>query len=243
MSVKPASRYSTSYSMSTSKTRGHGGKMNGIVATNSSSTRGVACTGQHGQTSPTSAELLKAKLCEFYRCLFNVERILPILNRTSPISLRLLDHFVVNYSAQHVVKYRLNDKEIFDVHQSYDAQLSKYHKTLFDPFRRGAKVTLECKDRDPPIRIETTLAQLCFFRWCIENRILDYIEKHLNAITDNMKQHLQRTGNVFDTMSSTDSSITSTSSRRGSRRRSSGTDVAARRTSLNGNMKYVVSFD
>lgn len=192
-----------------------------------------------GTQVPTQAEILKAKLCEFYMNTTNVERILPIVNRTSPVSLRLLDHFVVNYAVTHSVAYPLNDKEIFDVHKSYDAQLNKYHKILFDPFRRGEKVTLECADRDPPIRIETTLAQLCFFKWCIEYKVLEYVEKHIHAITDNMKQHLA-TKVTFD--ASVDTSGSS-GKRRSSRRRTSSGDLAARRLAMNGRSRFIVTFD
>ena len=202
--------------------------------------------------SSTSAELLKSSLVEFYRYPTHLERILPIINRATnqKISLRLLDHFVVNYAAMHQISYALGDK-IFEVHKSYDAQLGKYHKTLFDPFRRGgssSRIILCTSDRE---QIETTLGQLCFFRWCLQNGIIEYVEKHVNAITEHMKFHTTRNCLLSDrtTLTNDSSSISSSSStgtagsRRTSRRRSSGNDVIARRTPLNGAQRYVVRFD
>lgn len=188
----------------------------------------------------SSAELLKASLIDFYNCPVNIERILPIINRTSPVSLRLLDHFVVNYSATHAVSYPLKD-QIFEVHKSYSAQLGKYHKTLFDPFRRGEKITLQYNGKNC---LETTLAQLCFFRWCIQNKVLDYVEKHSHAINENMKIHLSRNGVSDGSSTSTTESSVDSLGRRTSRRRSPGTgSVTAVRTALNGNVKYTVRFN
>lgn len=188
----------------------------------------------HGKSS---AELLKSSLVQFYSCNANLEKIIPIINRTSPVSLRLLDHFVVNYSAQHGVSYPVKD-QIFEVHKSYDAQLSKYHKTLFDPFRRGDKITLQYNEKE---RFDTTLAQLCFFRWCIQNKVLEYVEKHLNAINENMKAHLSRTEGDRGGNGSVSSG--SLRSRRSSRRSSGSSSLTAVRTSMNGSSKYVVQFD
>ena len=61
---------------------------------------------------------LERTLAEFYGKRENVERILPILNHTSPMSFRLLDFFVVNFARQNKVSY-WNKDEMVDVYPSY----------------------------------------------------------------------------------------------------------------------------
>lgn len=238
--------------MSYMSTRLNGKQKNNISTVEDTTSSATPLTrsrrNQHVSSSTSSsAELLQSSLINFYRYPTHFEKILPIINRTSAVSLRLLDHFVVNYSATHGTSYPLND-QIFEVHKSYDAQLNKFHKTLFDPFRRGNKIVLLYNDKE---RIETTLAQLCFFRWCIQNGVLDYVEKHLHAINENMKLHLSRchernSDSSISGSSSSSSSSTSSASlgrRHTSRRRSQQPTVTARRTPMNGKNKYIVSFD
>ena len=49
----------------------------------------------------TQNSLLLTKLVEFYNKDGNMERILPIINGESIISLRLIDWFATNYSKKH----------------------------------------------------------------------------------------------------------------------------------------------
>jgi hypothetical protein len=84
-------------------------------------------------------------------------------------------------------------------------------KKEFDPFCRGKIITLEYESPPPQVAttheaqklsfeaqklsfeaqklsFETALCQLKFFRWAIENLVLDYIEKHYNNIYEDMRQ-------------------------------------------------------
>src|SRR5689334_2816448 len=159
--------------------------MTSTYTTQSSHKTGSPSLGKQQQTQCHMADTLKTTLCEFYMSPLNLDKIAPILTRTSPVSLRLLNYFTVKYSNVNSVAYGLNDS-VFEVHKSYQEQLKLHHQTYFDPFRRGPKVTLDCKHREP---IKTTLAQLCFFKWCIENGVIDYVEKNIAAITEHMKQN------------------------------------------------------
>ena len=66
----------------------------------------------------------------------------------------------------------------FFVYLRYRSQLTSYHKIKFDPFCRNDRIV----NWGPNGDITTTLAQLNFFKWALENRVLEYIQKHLKEI-------------------------------------------------------------
>jgi len=131
-------------------------------------------------------EILMKSLVEFYSYSANLEQLLPVLLKKSNISLRILDWFVTNYSKEYQVCYQiihLGRSKRFSVYDSYKAQLKAFHKKLFDPFCRRRRIYFEyCKD----CQIETTVGQLNFFKWAIQNKILDYVEDKLERIIQHM---------------------------------------------------------
>ena len=121
-----------------------------------------------------------------------------IINGESQISLRILDWFVTRYSNRKKILIDV-DEEVIDVHISYKAQLKSYKKKYFDPFKRRTKFdyTFKMKQLDDNrntntsesqqlTKICTTLGQLNFFRWAIDNNIIDYVEKNYDGITKEM---------------------------------------------------------
>ena len=54
--------------------------------------------------------------------------------------------------------------------------LDGYSKKLFDPFCRAEKISYKIPETSH--EIHTTVAQLNFIRWCIKNKIVDYIRSH-----------------------------------------------------------------
>ena len=75
----------------------------------------------------------------------------------------------------------------FFVYQRYRSQLTSYHKIKFDPFCRNDRIVNWGPNND----ITTTVAQLNFFKWAIENRILDYIKEHLKDIEVDMNTNIR----------------------------------------------------
>jgi len=122
-------------------------------------------------------------LQDFYNQPGRLEEILPVLNGTSPISLRLIDWFVTNYSKKFTVAYPLEDRQ-FMVHFHYKRELKAYSKRLFDPFCRRDRISFQIRGQ-PPIE-ETTVGQLNFFRWAIEKGVLRYILAHAESIEADM---------------------------------------------------------
>jgi hypothetical protein len=133
-----------------------------------------------------SKDLLMMSLSKFYNVRGNIHRIIPIIEGSSDTSLRLIDWFVTNFSKKHntvITKQHNNNILHFNVYLSYRNQLKAYSKQLFDPFRRRDRITFQY-DRDK--NLETTIGQLNFFRWILQNDILDYINVHLKDIEADM---------------------------------------------------------
>lgn len=112
--------------------------------------------------------------------------------RSEHISLRLIDWICTTYSKHHRLLFaRSNGTGIIDIHASYKSHLRSFGKNRFDVFRRGQKLEISISPGEPPI--ETTIAQLNFFRWLITHDVLVYLEENKEKILDiqktTQKQH------------------------------------------------------
>lgn len=90
------------------------------------------------------------------------------------VSLRMLDCLVTNYSKTKNVVIARPDGSSVHVYQQYKAHLRGYSKKKFDPFARRGRVVVQFSSG----AIETTIAQLSFFRWAITNGVVDYASDH-----------------------------------------------------------------
>ena len=135
----------------------------------------------------TQNSLLLNKLLEFYDRDGNMEKILPIINGESIVSLRLIDWFATNYSKKNYTVYPLKmkngEERRFKVYIDYKLKLKAYSKKRFDPFCRWDRITIPYTN---DTYLQTTIGHLNFFRWALENKILDYIEKNLKHINNDM---------------------------------------------------------
>jgi hypothetical protein len=123
-------------------------------------------------------ELIIVSLQKFYANYQDIDTILPYLQGTADLSLRLIDWFVTNYCRKHFIGYPLNGQE-FLVYISYKSQLKAYSKQYFDPNCRRERIMFQIPGHEPFL---TTVGKLNFFRWAIETKLLDYIEEHLEEI-------------------------------------------------------------
>ncbi len=133
-----------------------------------------------------SRDLLMISLSKFYSVKNNVNKILPLIEQKSDVSLRLVDWFVTNYSKKNntvITKERNGNIIHFNVYLSYRNQLKAYSKEKFDPFRRNEHIVFFY---DIDKSIETTHGQLNFFRWVLQNDILDHIRENMNEIETDM---------------------------------------------------------
>ena len=69
------------------------------------------------------------------------------------------------------------------VHNNYKGQLKAYSKKNFDPFCRRNRIRFYYDENKYFI---TTVGQLNFFKWALENYIINYIKAHLKDIENDM---------------------------------------------------------
>ena len=136
----------------------------------------------------TQNQLLLNKLTEYYTQDNRLDSILPIINGTSELSIRIIDWFVTNYSKQYYTVYMIEDENNncsrrFKVYNDYKLKLKAYSKKRFDPFCRRERIYVPYKNNT---HVQTTLGQLNFFKWAIENDIIVYIKEHLREIEEDM---------------------------------------------------------
>lgn len=136
--------------------------------------------------------VLKSLFNEFYKLNENRLKVANIINRKCVYSKRILEWFCSNYSKRNKVEYRLKNNTLFDVYKSYKSKLDSYQKKQFDPFKREREgfppFKLKYLENGEKKEVITTVGQLNFFKWCIENDIFEYIEKNLLLIKDDMKK-------------------------------------------------------
>ena len=138
----------------------------------------------------TQNDLLLHKVLRFYHENGgeNMEKMLAVINGTTNISLRIMDWFVTNYSKKHYTVYDLEGSgtppKRFKVYVDYKLKLRAYSKKRFDPFCRWERINVP--HMSGTTYIQTTLGQLNFFKWAIENQVLRYIHENYSVIESDM---------------------------------------------------------
>jgi hypothetical protein len=153
-------------------------------------------------------ELIISSLQKFYGNYADIESILPYLQGSADLSLRLIDWFVTNYCRKHFIGYNLNGQE-FLVYISYKSQLKAYSKQYFDPNCRRERIMFQIPNHESFL---TTVGKLNFFRWAIETKLLDYIQKNYEDIQNERNEAMKTSGDKKSRTASTESSVSSQSS-------------------------------
>ena len=146
-------------------------------------------TSRHSQTQN---ELLLTNLLEFYKKEDHMDRLMQIINGESKVSLRIIDWFVTNFAKKNFTVYSIPAKnrcstvingeenmERFKVFHHYKLELKAYSKVRFDPFSRRERIMIPYTN---DTSLQTTIGQLNFFKWAIENQVLEYIENNYDEI-------------------------------------------------------------
>jgi hypothetical protein len=131
----------------------------------------------------TQNELLLNNLMDFYKDETNLTRMLKIITGDSKISLRIVDWFATNYAKKYYTLFTINGDRRFKVYYDYKLKLKAYSKKRFDPFCRWDRISIPYKN---DTCIETTIGQLNFFKWAIENKVINYIEENYDTIEKDM---------------------------------------------------------
>jgi hypothetical protein len=138
-------------------------------------------------TYTTQNDLLLNNLMEFYKNEEYLDEMLKIITGDSKISLRIVDWFATNYAKKYYTLYTIDDNndnvKRFKVYFDYKLKLKAYRKRRFDPFCRWERISIPYKGDK---YIETTIGQLNFFKWAIENKVINYIEENYDTIEKDM---------------------------------------------------------
>ena len=149
--------------------------------------------------------LLKVKLLEFYKVPENLGILLPIINQQTRLSLRSLDWFVTNYCKKNNINYSLevgNETISYFPFKRYKSQLKAYSKKFCDPFCRRERIIFDYQNNTitdfksthkvgHKDYIVTTIGQLNFFRFAIQDSIIDYAIKNIQEIENDMNNTLK----------------------------------------------------
>jgi hypothetical protein len=135
----------------------------------------------------TQNDLLLNNLMEFYKNDNNLDKMLKIITGESKISLRIVDWFATNYAKKYYTLYSFEDihgiTRRFKVYVDYKLKLKAYSKRRFDPFCRWERISIPYKNGT---FIETTIGQLNFFKWTLENKVINYIDENYDTIEKDM---------------------------------------------------------
>jgi hypothetical protein len=133
----------------------------------------------------TQEDWVLHRLTNFY----NPERLTllrDILANKTNISLRILDWFVTNYSKMNNVSYISKAGKHVIVYLAYKSHLKAYSKKMFDPFCRHARIDFQ--------GVSTTVGQLNFFAWAMEDDVIDYLFEHRDDIHADMETRMNVEG-------------------------------------------------
>lgn len=135
----------------------------------------------------------------FYKINRRLDIFSEIIKQNTPLSLRLLDWLVTNYSKKYNISYIINNKkqnQHFNIYLDYKNQLKAYSKKYFDPFCRQKRITINLKNLNwkphygeiinEEHLLLTTIGQLNFFKWFIENKILEFALNNISFIDEDM---------------------------------------------------------
>ena len=174
-----------------------------------------------------------------------MDKFLKVINGES-VSLRIIDWFVTNYAKEFLTVYSIpakyqsgtvfngeTDKERFSVFKSYRLELKAYGKVRFDPFCRRDRITIPY---NTDTNVETTIGQLNFFKWTIENQIIEHIESNYDAIETDMN-----TRNSISKRKSSDSESSTESNK--TRKRREELSISAYKSVIKESVKIVVKFN
>tara|TARA_B110001469_G_C9647071_1_gene327626 strand:- start:1587 stop:2153 length:567 start_codon:yes stop_codon:yes gene_type:complete len=141
-------------------------------------------------TISTQNDLLLKNLMVFYKKDNNLKKMLDIINGESRISLRIVDWFATNYAKMNFSVYNISINgrtERFNVYRDYKLKLKAYSKKRFDPFCRWDRINIPYGE-DPDKYIQTTIGQLNFFKWALENNVVKFIEQHFSIVEQDMNE-------------------------------------------------------
>ena len=160
----------------------------------------------------SKTQLLIDYLMNYYSNNINI--LTNIITQKNILSLRILDWLVTNYAKKYNVVYLLEKNGTitnFNIYLDYKNQLKAYSKKYFDPFCRHERILINIKDltwtfleneknedniKNSNEELITTVGQLNFFKWFIENNVITYAIENIENIDKDMIDTLNKNKNI-----------------------------------------------
>jgi len=177
----------------------------------------------------TQNSLLLTHLLNFYKQDNNLDKMLAIINGDSKISLRIVDWFATNFAKQYFTVIEKENNNRFKVYIDYKLKLRAYSKKRFDPFCRWERINIPYNDDQ---FVQTTLGQLNFFKWALENDVIQYINDNYDMIEADMNKR-----------NSTSKRKTNNINGQKTRKKREELSISASKTIYKENIEIVVKFD
>jgi|AntRauTorckE6833_2_1112554.scaffolds.fasta_scaffold00330_24 hypothetical protein len=139
----------------------------------------------------TQDDIIMEQITTFFQNKKNVLRnkIIPIIQGNSEISLRLIEKFVTGYCNKNKITINKRNGDLLCVHEAYKYKLRSFGKKKLDIFQRNRKILFKYTNK---LYLETTIGQLNFFKFIIETEILNYIEDNLEEIKAKLKSQSKK---------------------------------------------------
>lgn len=184
---------------------------NGTNVTSKKNSKHITCNNYPTNLS-SKTQLLIDYLMNYYSNNINI--LTNIITQKNILSLRILDWLVTNYAKKYNIVYLLEKNGIttnFNIYLDYKNQLKAYSKKYFDPFCRRERILINIKDltwtfleneknedniKNSNEELITTVGQLNFFKWFIENNVITYAIENIENIDKDMIDTLNKNKNI-----------------------------------------------
>ena len=173
------------------------------------------------ETIQSKEQWVLHRLETFYSNPEHFKQIQQILTGESKISLRLIDWMVTNYAKKHNISYLTASGRHVIVHLAYKSHLKAYSKKILAPFCRWKRIQF--------MGLDTTVGQLNFFEWALQDEVLKYVEENYDDIHADME--------------SCSTTISAKSTEEGSRRKRHELSRSATKSIRRHDVRVVVKFD
>lgn len=152
------------------------------------STKSLSTPGSSLSPVESKTTVLLESLRKFYAKDCNLRVLTDVLRQRTKVSLRIIDWLCTNYAKKYNTHIILSDTKAINLYLQYKSGLRAYSKKSFDPFQGRDRV--EIVDADGAA-MPTTIGQLNFFRFAIQNGVIDYAIKHAVDIEKDMMEAIR----------------------------------------------------
>jgi len=126
--------------------------------------------------------IVKGKLWEAFTAK---EKVVLLIDEIDKADIEFPNDLLQELDRMEFYVYETKENNRFKVYEDYKLKLKAYSKKRFDPFCRWDRIKIPTHENSEYC-FETTIGQLNFFKWAIENKVIQYIENNYQVIENDM---------------------------------------------------------